>query len=54
MKAAIAADAGVQEEWDLATEIRRTDPLTQGMITTLQLTSTQVDALLVRSAELVA
>ncbi|UFX42050.1 hypothetical protein HAP47_0022575 [Bradyrhizobium sp. 41S5] len=53
VKAAIAADANVQEEWDLATEIRRADPLVQHMITTISLTDQQVDNLLRRANALV-
>jgi hypothetical protein len=53
-KAAIAADPDIQEEWDLAVEVKRTDPLTQAMIASLGLSSLQVDKLLIRSAELVA
>lgn len=54
VKAMIAADVDVQEEWDAATEIRRSDPITQGMIAVLHLTDAQVDALLIRANELVA
>ena len=52
VKAAIAADPELQEDWDLATEIRRADPLTQAMIAKLGLTDAQVDALLIRAADL--
>lgn len=54
VKAYLAADAGLQEDWDLAVEIKRTDPLTQGAIAALGLTDEQTDALLVRAHELVA
>lgn len=54
VKAALAADPDRQEEWDLATEILRSDPLTRAMVADLGLTDVQVDALLVRAAELVA
>ena len=54
VKAAIGSDPDLQEDWDLATEIRRSDPLTQAMIASLQLTEAQVDQLLVRSAALIA
>lgn len=54
VKAMIAADDDVQEEWDAATEIRRADPITQGMIAAMHLTDEQVDALLIRANELVA
>ncbi|ODM77809.1 hypothetical protein [Bradyrhizobium elkanii] len=53
VKAAIAADANVQEEWDLATEIRRADPLVQHMITIVGLSDAQVDQLLIRANALV-
>lgn len=54
VKAAIAADPAVQEEWDLATLLVRTDPLVQDIILQLALTEEQVDALLVRANALVA
>lgn len=54
VRAAIAADPDLQEDWDLATEVRRSDPLTQAMITFLELTDGEVDNLLVRAAALVA
>ncbi|GIQ73177.1 hypothetical protein [Bradyrhizobium sp. RD5-C2] len=53
VKAAIAADANAQEEWDLATEIRRADPLVQHMITIVGLTDPEVDQLLIRANALV-
>ncbi|MGN8547684.1 hypothetical protein ACQPTN_24080 [Bradyrhizobium sp. 13971] len=53
VKAAIAADANVQEEWDLATEIRRADPLVQHMIAVVGLSDVQVDQLLIRANALV-
>ncbi|SDF31152.1 hypothetical protein SAMN05216337_10516 [Bradyrhizobium brasilense] len=53
VKAAIAADANVQEEWDLATESRRTDPLVQHMIAVVGLSDAQVDQLLIRANGLV-
>lgn len=53
-KAVIAADPDAQEEWDLAIEIRRTDPLTQQLISVMALTPEQVDAILIRANELVA
>lgn len=53
IKAALASDPDLQEDWDLATEISRTDPLTQAMITRLNLTENDVDALLLRAAALV-
>ena len=54
VKAAIAADPDIQEEWELAVEIRRTDPLVQMMIDAIGLTPEQVDAILIRANELVA
>ncbi|WP_375782947.1 hypothetical protein ACE10Z_23825 [Bradyrhizobium sp. Pha-3] len=53
VRAAIAADASVQEEWNLATELRRTDPLVQRMIAVLGLSDAQVDQLLIRANALV-
>ncbi|OKO67261.1 hypothetical protein [Bradyrhizobium sp. NAS96.2] len=53
VKAAIAADQAVQEEWDLATELRRADPLVQRMIAALGLSDAQVDLLLTRANALV-
>jgi len=53
-KAAIASNASVQEEWDLAIEINRHDPLTQLVITALNLTAPEVDALIIRANELAA
>ncbi|BEV47346.1 hypothetical protein [Afipia carboxidovorans] len=54
VKAAIAADPDAQEEWDLAVEVKRTDPITQRLIAALSLSSEQVDALILRANELVA
>jgi hypothetical protein len=54
VKAAIAADPKTQEEWDLATSIKRTDPLVQGVITALKLTDAQVDSLILRAVALVS
>ncbi|BBC02185.1 hypothetical protein DXU07_07040 [Bradyrhizobium elkanii] len=42
----IAANANVQDESDLATEIRRADPLVQHMIAVVGLSDAQVDQLL--------
>lgn len=53
-KGAIAADQGAQEDWDLAIEIRRTDPLVQKLINVMALSPDQVDAILIRANELVA
>lgn len=54
VKDLIAADPETQEEWDVAIEIKRTDPLAQNIIAALSLSGIFVDALLVRAAELVA
>ncbi|MDI4231462.1 hypothetical protein OZ411_01365 [Bradyrhizobium sp. Arg237L] len=53
IKAAISANPAAQEEWDLAVEIRRTDPIVQGMISAVGLTAEQVDNLLLRADALV-
>lgn len=54
VKAYLAANPDLQEDWDLAIEIKRSDPITQGAVTALNLSADQVDALLVRANELVA
>lgn len=54
IKAAIASNPDVQEEWDLAIELRRNDPIVQHMITVTGMTDEQVDALLIRANEIVA
>ena len=54
VKAAIAADPDVQEDWDLATLIRRDDPVTQAIVAGLGYGMGEVDALLVRAAALTA
>ncbi|MBN9601816.1 MAG: hypothetical protein J0G33_02675 [Afipia felis] len=54
VKAYLAANPDLQEDWDLAIEIKRSDSLTQGAVTALNLSSDQVDSLLVRANELVA
>ncbi|MEH2703153.1 hypothetical protein DXU06_44760 [Bradyrhizobium elkanii] len=46
LKVVIAANANVQDESDLATEIRRADPLVQHMIAVVGLSDAQVDQLL--------
>jgi hypothetical protein len=53
VKAYLAATPDLQEDWDLAIEIKRSDPLTQGAIVALGLTDEQTDALLTRAEELV-
>lgn len=52
VRAAIAADPSVQEEWDLAIQINRTDPLVARLVAALGLTEEQIDAMLVRAHEL--
>lgn len=52
VKALIASDPDTQEEWDVAIEIKRTDPLVQKMITAMSLSESDVDALLIRANEL--
>lgn len=54
VKALIASSPDTQEEWDLATEIKRTDPLVQGLILALSLQPADVDAILIRAKELIA
>jgi hypothetical protein len=54
VKALIASTPNAQEEWDLATEIRRDDKIVQGIIAALNLTSDQVDTLILRAHALVA
>lgn len=53
VRSAIASDPDVQEEWDLAVEIYRSDPLTQQIINLLSLTPAEVDALIIRAHQLV-
>jgi hypothetical protein len=52
VKALIAADPDTQEEWDLAVEIKRTDPLTLELITAMSLQPAEVDAILIRAKQL--
>jgi hypothetical protein len=54
VRSAIASNPDAQEEWELAIEVKRTDPLVQIMIAALNFGPTQVDNLLIRSAALVA
>lgn len=54
VKAAIATDPDIQEEWDLAIEIRRTDPLVERLVAALGLAPAEVDAILIRANELAA
>ncbi|MEH2513931.1 hypothetical protein V1291_005285 [Nitrobacteraceae bacterium AZCC 1564] len=53
VKAVIAADSEAQEEWGLALEIKRSDPLTQKLIAVLQLPTETVDHIIIRANELV-
>ncbi len=52
VKAMIAANPDTQEEWDLAIEIKRTDPLAEGLIAAMKLEPADVDAILVRAKQL--
>jgi hypothetical protein len=52
VRALIASDADTQEEWSVAIEIKRTDPLVQRMIVAMSLTDALVDALLIRANQL--
>ncbi|WP_316227749.1 hypothetical protein [Bradyrhizobium sp. SZCCHNR3015] len=52
-KALMASNAGVQEEWDLAIEIKRADPLAQIIIAAMSLSDADVDSILIRAAALV-
>lgn len=54
VKAAIEADEGLKEDWDLATMIVRTDPLVQAMIAARKYDTATVDAILVRANILAA
>jgi hypothetical protein len=53
VKSAIASDPQIEEEWGLAVEIIRTDPLTQHIIARLALSNEQVDSLILRAKALV-
>lgn len=53
VKAAIASNPTLQEDWELAQEIRRTDPLVQAMIALRGYSTSQVDQLLVRANALI-
>lgn len=46
------AGAEAQIEWEYATELRRTHPLTQSLVQSLGLTETQVDGLFTQAASL--
>ncbi|WP_407156303.1 hypothetical protein [Bradyrhizobium sp. STM 3557] len=52
VRALIASDSVTQEEWDLAIEIKRSDPLTQALISAMSLQPADVDAILVRAKQL--
>jgi hypothetical protein len=52
VKAWLAADEDRQDDWDLAVSLSRTDPLIQGMIALLSLTSAQADSIFVRAKAL--
>ncbi len=53
VRAIIAADPVTQEEWDLAIEIKRNDPLTQRLMSALKLLPADVDAILLRAKQLI-
>lgn len=53
VKDAIASDPDAQEEWGLAVDIKRDDPLTQKLIAGLHFTSEQVDNIIIRANALV-
>lgn len=52
VKAAIASDADRQEDWDLAVEIRRSDPLVQAVIAARGYDAVTVDKILMRAKTL--
>ncbi|WP_316201621.1 MULTISPECIES: hypothetical protein [unclassified Bradyrhizobium] len=52
VKAMIAVNPDTQEEWDLAIEIKRTDPLAERLIAAMKLEPADVDAILVRAKQL--
>lgn len=52
-KTLMASNEAVQEEWDLAIEIKRSDALAQIIIAAMQLSEAEVDAILIRAAALV-
>jgi len=54
VKVLIGANSDTQEEWDLATEIKRADPLVRGLIVALKLSPADVDHILIRARELVS
>lgn len=53
VKELIASEPDTQEEWDLALEIKRADPLTKGLLAAMNLSTAQVDAILIRARQLV-
>lgn len=53
VRGALATNPDLYEDWELATEIKRTDPLVQAMIAQRGYTDAQVDQLLVRANALV-
>lgn len=54
IRAALQSNPDLWEEWELATELKRTDPLVQGVIAARGYTPDQVDRLIVRATDLVA
>lgn len=54
VKDLLSKDADLQEEWDLAIEVKASDPVVQGAVKALKWKTAQVNALIVRANELVA
>lgn len=54
VKDLLSKDADLQEEWDLAIEVKASDPIVQGAVKALKWKPAQVTALIVRANELVA
>lgn len=54
VKDLLAGDADLQEDWDLAIEVKASDPVVQGAVKALKWKAAQVNALIVRANELVA
>lgn len=54
VKDLLSKDPDLQEDWDLAVEIRRTDPLVQGVIAARKYDDATVDKILLRANELAA
>lgn len=54
VKALLAKDEDLQEDWNLAIEVKASDPVVQGAVKALKWKVAQVNALIVRANELVA